>query len=191
MPTTENDIGFFQAAVPELKAYLLSDLLFWPLSGGPQTGGSAYPSLTLGGLLLARARLDAQIPASAGGTLVGLEREMDTSKQRWGAAWARKASWEFSSRLKQWQNFLEDYRRNPETQAGFYPHEVRLRVILALLEPDLEGKDKSLSKPLAALDSLLQVVVQGGDFVWDAALQAGFPSDPYWYLYGTLKEEND
>ena len=66
-----------------------------------------------------------------------------------------------------------------------------LRVILALLAPDLEEKDKSLSEPLAVLDTQLKGIFIGGDFIWDAALQAGFPPDPYWYLYGTLQEEKD
>jgi hypothetical protein len=189
MPTVEYDIGFFQAGVSELKAYLLSDLLFWPLSIRPPSGGVPFPSLTLGGLLLARARLDALIPSGASGDLADLDLQIEAIRQKWGAAWARKANWELSSRLNQWQNFLEEYRRDPDTQAGYFAQEVGLRVILMLLMGDNLTVDEGTTSLLKALDSLLKTVFTAGNFIWDPALRAGFPSDPYWFLYGRLKEQ--
>ncbi len=188
MADPDVDMEYYLAAVSELKPYLLSDQLFWPLGARPKSGGIAFPSLTLGGMLLARARLAPSMPADRPGRLARVDRELETIKQRWGSAWGRKAAWEFSSRLNQWKNYLEEYRRNPEAHGGFYPHEVSIRAILELLTAEIQPPDPGELGTLNALDRLLKIHFAGGGFIWDPALQEAFLPDRYWFLYGSLEE---
>ncbi len=180
MPSAEQDWAFIRAALPELRRYLLSEELFWPL-GGQQ------PRLTPGNLLLARQRLAAwaQSPAQEA-ELQRWDQALEVEVLRWPVAWEKKVAHEFASRLRQWRNYLEDYRRAPDEQAAYYPYEVHLRVILDLLseETRLDATDRGL---LAGLDTQLRAAFRPGDFVWDAALQVAFPAADFWYLYGRLR----
>jgi hypothetical protein len=36
------------------------------------------------------------------------------------------------------------------------------------------------------MDRYLAAVLLPGAFIWDAALQPGFPREDFWYLYGAL-----
>jgi hypothetical protein len=56
MPSLEKDRAFLEASVPELEDYLLSDELYWPITAR----GFDLPRLTIGGILLAKARLEAR-----------------------------------------------------------------------------------------------------------------------------------
>jgi len=183
MPSANQDWDFLQAALPELKTYLLSDELFWPL------GGRNRLRLTPGNLLLARQRLAARALSPVDeARLIKWDQEFETLLVKWPVAWEKKVAHEFASRLRQWRNYLEDYRRAPDACAADYPYEVRLRVILELLgeETDLDATDRGL---LAGLDTQLRADFLPGDFLWEADLQPAFPRETYWYLYGRLREK--
>lgn len=107
MPTPEQDLHFLEVAIPELKDYLLSDILFWPL-------GAKQPRLTIGGLLLAQRRLRAQHLG------VQFHPKIAALREKWHAAWERKAAKEVNARLDLWRNYLNDYRSNPESHAINY-----------------------------------------------------------------------
>ncbi len=77
MPTLEKDQKYLETALPELKNYLLSDTLYYPM-GQP-------PRLTIGGLLLAQKRL------RAGNYGTHLFPKLDSVKTKWYAAWTKKA----------------------------------------------------------------------------------------------------
>jgi len=57
-----------------------------------------------------------------------------------------------------------------------------LHLLLAEL-PEPPVKQEALFQ----LDGMLRTRLSGIDFIWDTDLQAGFPSNVYWYLYGKLK----
>lgn len=175
------DLDFVTDALPELEPYLLSQEVFWPL-------GANHPRLTLGGLRLILRRLQslAASPREQA-TLDRLATQVNVVHTRWRTAWEQKATRELRTRLTLWQNFLGDYRLNPENYADSYPHEVRLRVIITLLIQDLSAVPPETDALLASQDSLLRVSLQAGGFVWEPTLQPSFPPDPFWYLYGTLK----
>src|SRR3989304_5754201 len=67
MPTLEYDLGYLRAALTVLDDYLLSADLYWSIGNSPPRGEPPYPSLTLGGVLLAQARAHAH---RASGNLV-------------------------------------------------------------------------------------------------------------------------
>ena len=173
----ENDKAYLEAGIPELGDYLLSKELYWPISAR----GYALPRLTIGGILLAQARLDVR-----GERIESLVTRLDGVRTKWRVAWETKADREVGARMRLWSNYLADYRHNPENHADAYPHEVRYRVMLHLLlaelpEPPAEGE------ALSQLDDMLRAKQITDDFIWEAELQAGFPRAVYWYLYGKLK----
>lgn len=177
MTSVEKDKVYVEAGIPELEDYLLSDELYWPIT----TRGFDLPRLTIGGILLAKARLEAR-----GERIEALKAQLDTVRSRWRVAWETKAGRGVQSRMRLWGNYLSDYRQNPEGHADTYPHEVRYRVMLHLLMNEL-STSPSEQKELAQLDSLLRVNLIFSDFIWETELQAGFPREVYWYLYGKLK----
>lgn len=169
MPTFEEDQTYLESALPELETYLLSETLFYPLTG-------SLPRLTLGGLLLAQRRLD------AGNHAPHLTRQLDTVKATWRAAWIKKSAAELDARLTLWHNYLNDVQNKPEEYAADYPREVRWRVMLALLVDEAEQTPPEL----LALDQLLRAKLHPADFIWDAALESEFDQKNFWFLYGRL-----
>jgi len=167
MPT--QDKRFLEAAIPELKDYLLSDILFWSL-------GAKLPRLTIGGLLLAQQRLRAQHLG------VHLHPKIATHRERWRAAWEKKATKELNVRLNLWRNYLNDYRSKPGSHAINYRHEVRWRVMLELLLTDISANMIELT----ALDELLNQKLVADKFIWNENLKNQFSQDQYWFLYGYL-----
>lgn len=170
MPTPKQDQNYIDIALPELKNYLLSDILYYPLMGN-------LPRLTIGGLLLAQKRLQA-------GTLgTHLYSKLATVKIKWRAAWTKKSAREVEARLRLWRNYLNDYRKNPEEYAADYKHEVRLRVMIELLSAEVD----QIPAEIAVLDQFLRAKFISGKFVWEETLQSQFPADKFWFLYGNLE----
>lgn len=177
MTYIENDRAFLEAGIPELGDYLLSNELYWPLSAR----GVSLPRLTIGGLLLSLARLEAT--AHSG---VAFRARIDGIRSRWQVAWETKAGREVRARCGLWQAYLDDYRHNPEGFADAYPQEVRYRVMLHLLMSELPTPPPEQDL-IAQLDGVVRANLLPGGFVWDVRLQGGFPRETFWYLYGKFK----
>jgi uncharacterized protein YukE len=177
MTSAEKDRAYLEAGIPQLEDYLLSDELFWPITAR----GYNLPRLTIGGLLIAKVRLQAR-----GERIQDLTARLDAVRSKWRVAWEIKAGREFQSRFGLWGNYLTDYRQNPEGHADSYPHEVRNRAMLQLLMTELPS-ELPQREALSSLDGALRSSMVPGDFVWDPDLQSGFPREEYWFLYGTLK----
>jgi len=176
MSSIEKDKAYLEAGIPELGNYLLSKELFWPISAR----GFSLPRLTIGGILLAKARLEAR-----GERVESLVAHLDGVRSKWQVAWETKAVQEVQTRLRLWSNYLTDYRHNPEGHADAYPHEVEYRVMLHLLLAELPSPPPE-QEALSQLDSLLRTSLIGDDFTWETDLQDGFPREVYWFLYGKL-----
>jgi hypothetical protein len=188
MPSAEYDLEYLRAIVEGLEDYLLSKELYWSLGVAAPRGEPAFPPLTLGGLLLAQARLHARdLAPGQRDQLVLLEERVDGIRSRWRVAWGRKAAHDFRARLNLWRDFLEEYRQNTQGNVDRYAYEVGRRVMLHLLAPEAESIPPTEAELLAGLDRLLRAVFVPGDFVWEAELAGGFPLEVYWYLYGQLK----
>ena len=177
MTSLENDRAYLEAGIPELGDYLLSKELYWPVTAR----GYNLPRLTVGGILLAQTRLEAR-----GEHIEGLTMQLDGLRSKWRTAWETKAGREFQSRFGLWNNYLADYRHNPESHADAYPHEVRYRAMLQLLLDELSAPPPE-REGLSQLDGVLRASFVPGEFIWEADLQRGFPREVYWFLYGKLK----
>lgn len=162
------DEFFLNEALPQLKNYLLSAELYWPL-------GAALPRLTPGTVLLALTRLSVLQPESADDT----RRKLETLITPWRSAWEKKILQETANRLRLWSAFLTECEETTSRQDAWYASEVRGRVILQLLG--------CASPQLTALDARLTRLFTPGNFIWKAPLSAAFPQPDFWFLYGSLK----
>ena len=177
MTSAEKDKAYLETGVSELENYLLSDELFWPITAR----GYNLPRLTIGGILLAKARLEARDEQ-----IEAFVSRLDAVRSKWRVAWETKAGREVGARMRLWSNYLADYRHNPENHADAYPHEVRYRVMLHLLMAEIHVQP-SEREALSKLDNLLHVILTTGEFIWESDLQSGFPRAVYWFLYGKLR----
>jgi hypothetical protein len=163
MSKLDQDLQYLDAGLRELQDYLLSKVLYWPLSAP-----SSLPSLTLGGLLLARQRLGPRADSQA--------VQVESLHSKWRTAWDAKASHEVRARGDLWRNYLQDYRESPESHVGEYAQQVRNRAMLALL-----GEE---SNPF---DEFVKSKFVPGDFIWESECAQNFPRDAFWFLFGKLK----
>ena len=173
MNSKEDDLRFLKEAVPQLQEYLLSNELYWPLSG-------SLPRLTPGSLLLTLARLAIQAPFEAS----KVESQVQNICAKWRSAWEKKVAREIANRLRLWSQFLSDYVNAPDQNLDSYRTEARGRAILQLLlaeQPDAPEKTA-----LVELDAVLKSCLVPGEFIWEPELQAAFPKGTFWYLYGKL-----
>ena len=175
MTSPEEDLRFLKEAVPQLQDYLLSNEMYWPLSG-------SLPRLTPGSLLLTLARLHADSAVD----IQRLDAQVAIVRTKWRAALEKKAARELANRLRLWSQFLSDYIDAPDQNLESYRTEVRGRAILQLLLAELP--DAPESKALADLDDVLRSRLVPGEFLWEPELQSIFPSSDFWFLYGRLRQ---
>ncbi|MBN1454545.1 MAG: hypothetical protein JW963_26240 [Anaerolineales bacterium] len=176
MITAEKDRAYLEAGIPELGDYLLSHELYWPIAAR----GYDLPRLTIGGILLAKTRLEARAER-----IEALVAHLNAVRSKWQVAWETKAGREVQARMRLWSNYLADYRHNPEGHADAYPHEVRSRVMLHLLLAELAAPPAE-QEGLSQLDAVLRTSLSSSGFIWETDLQPGFPREVYWFLYGNL-----
>ena len=188
MTSVKDDLLYLRYGVEELEHYLLSDELFWPVTVQPIDKNHSYPKMTLGNLLLAMQRLEA---LSDGGLDTvqkseyrHMRTQLEAAQSKWRVAWEKKAAHEYRSRFNQWAELLHEIYENREKQASFYASDIRLRVLLALLEADAPEDDRPEITPL---DLNLRAIFEPGEFVWDAELAPGFPEERFWFLYGGIR----
>lgn len=176
MDYIQRDRSLMEHAESDLKDYLLSDQLFWPLNSGER--------LTLGSLLLALQRLQAlaKTPEDIQ-RFTGANELVFNIRGKWRTNWANKASLEFHSRLRQWELALRELLSKEQRSTVIYTHEVTLRVILSLLQSEILQSDVPAYEHLGILDRQLLASTHKTDFIWDPALRDQFPMDRYWFLY--------
>jgi hypothetical protein len=188
MPSFEYDAGYLEAAIELLEDYLLSKEIYWKLNTSSPPGEPGYPTLTLGALLLAQARLQGrQLSAGENQKFSRQQMEIERIRSKWRTAWQNKARDEFRSRLDLWGNFLEEFRKDPEGNIDRYGYEVNRRVMLEFLGADASDIPAAQLELLKGLDKILEGRMVPGEFIWDAKLEAGFPSERFPYLYATLR----
>ncbi len=188
MNSKRYNFELLQAMLAELDAYLLSNELFWPLSGHPPSGEPPFPRMTLGNLLLALDELGAQADTFSEeeeSRFAELRSQWEKHLHSHGTAIERKAATEQRQRLQLWRNFLDELREGSPSGAN-YAQQARSRAIFDRLADLIagEGQDESLQKSMAALDTRFRGRFAPGPFVLDPGLQRAYDPEQYWYLYG-------
>jgi hypothetical protein len=179
-----------QRMAAELEDYLKSDVLYWHLSE-PNPLGSHMPRLTISALLEALTRAEAgraNLSPDQQKELEAVRQQLDRIRAAHPALYVNKAIHELHSRLTAYQANLADAQRKTK---GFYLQDAHVRAKIYLLEQAL-GPDMTpeLQQQREQIDQELYEVFVPGEFIWDPRLQAAFPKDPCWWLYGHLLEEH-
>ena len=178
-----HDLAVLKQMVEELPEYLLAEPVFWQMQAP-----SNYPKLSLGQLLLKRARLQGageQLDASQRAERDRIERDIETTLGRWPVAAEKKAEQELRSRVNLWQRYWDDCREDPRSCADQYANEVTQRTIAELLLREFPRiADSVEARPRRAMDALVRARLQGDRFVWQPDLQDSFPEAQFWFLYG-------
>lgn len=176
----DEDLEYFENGILNLEDYLFSTELFWNIPGSS--------SLTIGGLLLTKVRLQGYVLQNEKSVIFHqLDRDLDSITRKWRVAWENKIIREISSRLNLWKNYLADCWSEPGEFKGDYALEVRWRVMLQLLASEVSGKFKE-RYTLDDLDDRLRASFIPGDFIWDEKLISNLPLPSYWFLYGNIQE---
>lgn len=180
------NLEYLEAAAELLERYLLSEEIYWQLNGRSKSGPQ-FPSLTLGGILLAMKLSHALAETSEqSAKALQITAHIDHARTKWMVAWENKAAREFSARLTLWRDFLEEFRQDPEGNVDRYAYEVGRRVMLSLLQDETKKIPPAEQELLGALDHILNSYLVPSEFVWDRKLKPAFPEDEYPYLYGVL-----
>ncbi|MGA2112031.1 MAG: hypothetical protein ABSG98_07760 [Anaerolineales bacterium] len=183
----DTDLSFLQAATRELEDYLLSQEIYWHLQS--ERGRVPLPLLSMGGLVLAMARLAAlegSLPDSEVGAFQRSISRIAALRARWGSVIARKIVAEARSHLNLWRSYLEDLAESPNSVLDRYPQDIRERVLLTLLasQPESTLLDAAYRRAVAGLDQELRLHFREGEFLWDSRLKSAFPRPDFWFLYG-------
>ncbi len=177
-----HEVAVYEKMAAELPDYILAEVLFWQMQAG-----SDFPKLSLGMLLLTRARLgvvQGSLSPAQRGQRDKANAAIESVLARWPVAAESKAERELRSRANLWQRFWDDCREQPATCADNYPHAVTQRVIAELLLREFPRlRSSPEAKPLEAVDQVARGRLQGDSFVWAPELQPGFPASDFWFLY--------
>ena len=186
------DAALCEAMSDELKAYLRSNELFWE-PNRRRVGGADLPKLALGGLLLARRRLETlreRLTPEQARALGRAGRELAYHRSHWRTRYQTKLARDLRSRLDAWDWYLDDCREQGESAIVHYARQVEARVKVDLLMEEAEGIGLEVEKSRqrrVALDERLQVDFVSGGFCWLEPLAVGFEVGRFWYLWGGLK----
>lgn len=185
----ERDLNEAEAMAEALTPYIYEDELYGK-------AGLNMPSLTVGALLLRLRRLSllqSTMTAAQQGKLMNVEARHTAVRHEWRQHYEKKLTWEAESRLKAMQPYFEECRDNPRLCASAYlPEALRRTIVQDILAAlyDLNIPYTALERQAKRTDTLLHGIVQPGDFVWDAQLQAAYPAETYWWLYHRPPEVN-
>jgi len=191
MTDFDRELRVAAAMAGDLKAYLLSDVLYWQLSdSGPKA--FPFPLGTVGGMLLRLRRLQAATDALSPDEFQRLEQvrqQAEDELKHWAIQAEAKAVREIKARLQTWSAFLDDAVADPQRHIVEFPTLVENREIIEiLLERAGRAADgQNFRVRLDSLDQRLKSTTSKGDYVWDAATAPGFPAAKHWWLYLTLR----
>lgn len=177
------DFLFIQEAAENLEDYLLSPVLFYPLSRVEKASQSKITAeLTLGKLLLSLKRLEGhELSPLEIKSLNAALGKIQRVHSQWKSNWLAKAENEFTVRLRLWTKWLQDWHGDDLPSLSVYQAQIFQRTILTLLEQ--EDGFTTTQNILQSLDKRLQLLTVPGAFVWEESLAESFPTEIFWYLY--------
>lgn len=182
----ERNLIVVEAIAADLKEYLLSDTLFWPLSR-PRVGDYVLPKGTIGGLLLRLHRLDAFRDALSDEQVRRLHDARSGAEDalsQWMVQAREKAAHEARSRTDSWHAYAVEATEDPRRYRPEYPTQAESRTALALLLDWLgDHVDETIRGRVSVADRLIRSVAIPCQFVWDDWQAPAFPPDHFWWLY--------
>ncbi|MGF1506525.1 MAG: hypothetical protein GYB64_03670 [Chloroflexi bacterium] len=187
MLNLESDLQVVESMAADLKLYLLSKTLYWPVRARigmrrPLTLG------TIGGMLLRAHQLDALRADLSGQQAARLDHAVGLAHahlDKWVVQAEQKAVREVRARLRQWALYVDEVEDAPARYLGEYPMQARSRSTLTFARQvaahALDGS--SLITRLIVADRKMRKLVDEAPFVLDDRLEPAYPPKPYWWLY--------
>jgi len=181
------DLTIVEAVAADLKPYLLSDALYWPLHTS-HPGRTPLPNGTLGAMLMLLHQLDCLRASLSPDQAYRLEQATSRAEAElghWAAQAEAKASLEARARARAWHTYAAEAETTPDQAADDYPQQARGRTILALLQVRFSGvfRGASFTGQVTLADQRLREITWPAPFVLDPALEPAYPAEHYWWLY--------
>jgi hypothetical protein len=185
MHSVEYNLALLKEIMEEFEGYLLSEVLFWPLSRKSYEN-IPFPQLSLGTLQLTLDELSAQratMDPDQEGQFQILLGECEKSFRRWRVVIEKKAAREAALRKNLWRAYLQDVEEEPDALLE-YAYQVRNRVLISKLEA-LSGSSNSTleTKGFDEIDEKLLVDASPDEFIWDEKLKPIYPFEEFPFLY--------
>jgi len=181
------DLVILEKMSEAMGGYLRASALFGRM-------GPSFPALTLGGYLMRQHRLLALqevLNESNQARLKSAVYQFNTLISNEIVRSEKRATEEYGARMRQWEAFVRDLRRNPQAHQSGYKTGVESRAMLEALFQFLSTPpyrfNMELRERLDLLDGGLKGMWDMGDFVWEEGFELAYPIKMYWWLYGTLK----
>jgi hypothetical protein len=186
----DRDLAVMKAMVDHLERYLASDANRWDM------GTAGMPPMTLGGILMRRARLAAVTDRLTLGQRQmrdDMNRRVDDALVESVVRFEARAHDELHARLREWTNYLRDLPSRSAAQPEIYAYVADTRVVIGVLMDKLREAPYQLQSNIptdvAALDRRLRSCWDDGPFIWPAAWAPAYPAAEHWYLYGGPRSE--
>jgi hypothetical protein len=100
----------------------------------------------------------------------------------------QKAHQELEARIRQWAEYLKDFRWERGAALAGYASAVETRVMMTAVTDKLQlppyQLNPRITEQIALLDGILRSRWRSGPFLWPEAWQRAYPQADYWYLYG-------
>lgn len=180
----EYEANYLKAGLEQFKAFLLSPEIFWNLSLSRPAGHPPYPQLSLGNMLLAAHIISSDSALKKRDELL---EEFHAFQLEWAHAWEEKAEQEYQYRLRQWSRYIDDLQGAKAQSAGSFKNDIRVRVLLELLQSQLKDEGRQAIDELNALDLRFHQLMKAADFVWPLEIKGAFATEDYWFLYRSAK----
>ena len=165
--------GFVLQCLPELKDYLLSKVLYWPM------GNHNHP-LTPGNLLLEIMLLSIDDSVIAN----NLSVQLNEVTKAWRSKWTERCTQEKIARTRSWAEVAEEQK---ELTDATYRNDIRNRAIISLLQyqPGVASDTNTLNN----LDAKIKKCLVPGPYVWQEQYSSLFEPHTYWFLYQTVNRK--
>lgn len=178
------DLRVLEAMAERIGGYLRGNALFGKTPG-------KMPELTLGSYLMRQHRLVELKPLLSDEEQRRLQNTIDQYNDVMSNNIVRseqRAYREFGARLKQWEEYIRELRRDAKAHFYYYSTAVMPRAMLAELHTMLNTypyrHDQKLIDRLLLLDMGLRGIWDSGEFVWPIEWEAAYSPQIYWWLYG-------
>jgi len=181
----KKNLDILIAMIEELANYMNSGALYWPMFKAD------YPSMTLGGLLMRKRRLQILADLLSEAEQVKLThiitqfKEMTYDKT---ALLEEKGTKELHTRTTQWKEHLQEYWDSEVIAQHYYATDVEVRTIITdlifMLDTDPYQLDAKLVSQVDSLDDELMSNWQDGEFIWPTEWIPAYGKGDYWWLYG-------
>ena len=185
MNRIEYEEAYLTEGLEQFKPFLLSPEIFWNINLKRPSKFPPYPQLSLGNMLLSFHILKSGKISADRKELIELFKKFQLE---WVGVWQEKAEKEFNYRIKQWHRYLADLHGAITQSKIRFKNEIRIRVLLELLQKQLKDEGDHVIDALDASDLEFHQLMKADDFVWPLEIKSAFASEDFWFLYCSAKQ---